>query len=412
MQGLRVGRILTDAERDRRRAGEDAAGWEGEQLRSAFAISGEHVLTAWHCVRDLVEAGEALWVRLRASGPGQAYVYVPVRLVCQDPGWDVAVLGVDRGRRPLPGVLDAAAVLADAVVPLGIEVGTGDRVQVAGFPANAATSADHDVDLADVADVALPFGAVQAMKLTGTAFAAVDPVDPHGLSGGPVLSTDRQGGLCAVGVVRAVPRGQGQAALGGSLVATRIEDVAGLLPQVAQALLPEARPHRGPGERSVSGDVSSLVTMLRADAAVVDFFGRGTELDILTTWCVGEPSRAAGLMTGPGGQGKTRLARHVMQELTGRGGWAAVVVRGPGEVDAVRDLLRRARAAGHAVLVVVDYAAEYGAAALAGLVTVMTAADVGGCRWRMLLLARFGGDWWQPEGSSGAAVVDRRFCCR
>ena len=67
--GMRVGRILTDAERARRVAAEDAAGWAGEQLRSAFAISAGHVLTAWHCVRDLLDGGEPLWFRLRATWP-------------------------------------------------------------------------------------------------------------------------------------------------------------------------------------------------------------------------------------------------------------------------------------------------------------------------------------------------------
>ncbi|MBK8075386.1 MAG: hypothetical protein IPK24_07425 [Kineosporiaceae bacterium] len=77
----------------------------------------------------------------------------------------------------------------------------------------------------------------------------------------------------AVALVRALPRGQEPGvALGGSLVATRIEDVAGV-PAIAAALLPEARPdtYRVGVDRQVE---TSLVTMLRAYAAMVDFFGR------------------------------------------------------------------------------------------------------------------------------------------
>ena len=70
----------------------------------------------------------------------------------------------------------------------------------------------------------------------------MDPVDPRGLSGGPVLSSiyTEDGGTgteIAVGVVRGVPVGRYAAtSLGGGLIATRIEDLIPRLPQIAAAL--------------------------------------------------------------------------------------------------------------------------------------------------------------------------------
>ncbi|MBK8075387.1 MAG: hypothetical protein IPK24_07430 [Kineosporiaceae bacterium] len=108
-------------------AAEDAAGRAGEQLRSAFAVSAGHVLTAWHCVRDLLDGGEPLWFRLRATGRGQAYDYLPVVLADHDTAWDVAVLTVDDDRLRQIGLdlARATEVLAAAVIPLGMEVKPG-----------------------------------------------------------------------------------------------------------------------------------------------------------------------------------------------------------------------------------------------------------------------------------------------
>ncbi|MBK8075385.1 MAG: tetratricopeptide repeat protein [Kineosporiaceae bacterium] len=118
------------------------------------------------------------------------------------------------------------------------------------------------------------------------------------------------------------------------------------------------------------------------------------------------------LLSGPAGQGKTRLARRLLEVVLGGGGWAGVLVRGAGDVGAVRDLLRRARASDHAVLVVVDYAAEFGAVVLNELVETMTGEDVAGARWRILLVARHGGDWWQPEGARANTGVQAQLTRR
>ena len=375
-----MGRILLEPERDARMADEGAAGIPGEGLRSAFTISAEHVLTAWHSVRDGAARGDRLWFRLRASDAQteRRYKYLPVKVLDSDETFDVAVLVVDGSRLGEVGLSedDAEKLLAGSVIALGVDLSVYEQVRVMGFPANAPSS-DSDTLPAMVVDLTLPLGAVTGLKLVGESFAAVDPVDPHGLSGGPVLkSTDTGGGSTgvevAVGVVRGVPLGRyPDIALGGALIATRIEDVAGRLPQIAAALLADASGRliaAGPARRADT----SLSALLRADAELVDFLGRDRERRDLHAWCDGPAERTAWLVTGPGGQGKTRLARQLCSELTMSGAWAAAVLRGPGNAGAVRDLCRRTAAAGRSLLLVVDYAGEYGAAAFAELVGVLT----------------------------------------
>ena len=245
MTSSRVGRILLDRERAARMANEGSPTIPGEGLRSAFTISNEHVLTARHCVQDAAERGDRLWFRLRDADAqtDSRYKYVPVTLLDSDEKFDVAVLVVDRSRLSEAGLSESGTekLLAGSIIPLGKDVSVHDQVRVMGFPTNA-PSADSDTLSARVVDLALPLGDVTGLKLVSTSFAAVDPVDPRGLSGGPVLKPNDMGdgGIgveVAVGVVRQVPVGRyPDTALGGELIATRIEDVAPRLPQVAAVL--------------------------------------------------------------------------------------------------------------------------------------------------------------------------------
>ncbi|MFF9274286.1 trypsin-like peptidase domain-containing protein [Streptomyces griseosporeus] len=97
--------------------------------------------------------------------------------------------------------------------------------------------------------------------------------------------------------------------------------------------------------------VASPSMLLRADAEVVSFHGRQDTLDDLTRWCLADPDGlpAVCVLTAPGGQGKTRLARRLMAQLRGRGWVAGQVVREPGD-------LRVLRTVQHPLLLVVDYA--------------------------------------------------------
>lgn len=245
--GPRVGRILTADERVARLANEAAFALDDEILRSAFAISAQHLLTAWHCIRNDAVDWSSLWFRLRSGNPQErSYVYIPVRLTNYDEAFDVAALTVDAQRLEEAhlNMASARALLDKASIPLDTAVHDNDRIQVMGFP-ESGTSADSDTNSATVVDTRLPLGEVSGMKLFGPAFGAVSPVDPHGLSGGCVVKQSQVSGepsYVAVGVVRAAPTGSVPGiAAGGCLIATRIEDLADRIPEVSAALRESAR---------------------------------------------------------------------------------------------------------------------------------------------------------------------------
>ncbi|MET9557153.1 tetratricopeptide repeat protein [Streptomyces sp. NPDC006645] len=98
-------------------------------------------------------------------------------------------------------------------------------------------------------------------------------------------------------------------------------------------------------------EVSSPSMLLRADAEVVSFHGRQDALEELEAWCLadsdGLPSTR--VLTAPGGQGKTRLAREFAARLRARGWVAGQVRKTHGDLGALR-------AVQHPLLLVVDYA--------------------------------------------------------
>ena len=129
--------------------------------------------------------------------------------------------------------------------------------------------------------------------------------------------------------------------------------------------------------------------LLRADASVVPFAGRQRILLDLLNWCAAPSAVAVRLVTGPGGLGKTRLARELARRMADSG-WVAGFLqpdRSGDEMD-----LAALRSAATPVLLIVDYA-ETRTPQLARLLTaVWDASDIAPVR--LLLLARTAGDWW------------------
>jgi tetratricopeptide (TPR) repeat protein len=130
---------------------------------------------------------------------------------------------------------------------------------------------------------------------------------------------------------------------------------------------------------------SSPASLLRADAEVVPFHGRQKLLGRLHDWCAGE-GRSAYLLTGPGGQGKTRLARHFASELR-RDGWATVILGSSMDQGDVGWL----SSVQVPLLIVIDYAEQRkDDLKLLGRALAALRPDA---KLRVLLLARGAGEW-------------------
>lgn len=132
--------------------------------------------------------------------------------------------------------------------------------------------------------------------------------------------------------------------------------------------------------------------LLRADLAPTPFRDR-PELHALLGWCHTDVEWAARVLVGPGGQGKTRLARRVA-ELVEVEGWASLVLADtahPTELEVLAQLAVP-------VLVVVDYA-ETRIAQLGDLTRHLRDCEQ---PVRLLLLARTAGSW-QAAAAAGLA---------
>jgi tetratricopeptide (TPR) repeat protein len=128
--------------------------------------------------------------------------------------------------------------------------------------------------------------------------------------------------------------------------------------------------------------------LLRSDYKVVPFHGRRQELADLAAWCEDGEEIGLRLVTGPGGQGKTRLALEMIGWAEGRE-WTAGRLR----TDCDERTLRELCALPGDALAVVDYA-EARPDLLASLLTAAGERPAGRGRLRLLLLARSSGEWW------------------
>lgn len=72
--------------------------------------------------------------------------------------------------------------------------------------------------------------------------------------------------------------------------------------------------------------------MLNARFAVVNFTGRESERDDLLRWCQSGPRLSARWLQAPGGQGKTRLAARVAEEMIDAGWKVVTATHGPGTI--------------------------------------------------------------------------------
>jgi hypothetical protein len=130
--------------------------------------------------------------------------------------------------------------------------------------------------------------------------------------------------------------------------------------------------------------IRSPGALLRADVSEVPFRSSPVFEDI-TAWCVEDNSSlSVRLVVGPGGQGKTRLARQLAQVMKSRG-WEALFV----DPDAPLDELTVVSEVRSSLLVVVDYAESREDHLVQLIKSMNLAGEIG----RLLLLARTNGEW-------------------
>lgn len=132
--------------------------------------------------------------------------------------------------------------------------------------------------------------------------------------------------------------------------------------------------------------LDSPASLLRADNEVVAFYGRDELLWSLKAWCTEGENLSLRLLTGPGGQGKTRLALQLISDLR-KQHWAGGFLA---DADSPRELINHVAESTWPVLLVVDYA-ESRADQIRQLVHAITFPSG---KVRILLLARSAGDWW------------------
>ncbi|MFJ9892597.1 tetratricopeptide repeat protein [Streptomyces sp. NPDC091280] len=160
-----------------------------------------------------------------------------------------------------------------------------------------------------------------------------------------------------------------------------VDGITGLVPEL---LLPDLFP---PQRELPAAPLPSM--LLQADYGVVPFARADDELPRLADWLAGPDPLAARLVTGAGGQGKTRLA-HQLVEAARAEGWTAGLLA----EQVPERVLDRVHEFRGPLLVVVDYA-EGRTEQIAAVASELIARPAGQGSARLLLLARSAGVWPQ-----------------
>ncbi|MFG2825765.1 tetratricopeptide repeat-containing serine protease family protein [Kitasatospora sp. NPDC048365] len=218
-----------------------------------------------------------------------------------------------------------------------------------------------------------------------------------GVSGAAVLADDGFGGGLLCGIVREDRQADGGTRLTATPISSLLTDREGRPSEFRRLItqhtgwdpvLEPIEPVKLLKPATADRDLDSPASLLRADTAAVAFHGRDQELADLSSWCADDPARIAiRVVTGPGGQGKTRLARHLTETLS-RENWITGHLRSDlTDRNPEPDLTPLSTAL--PLLLVVDYA-ETRPRLLRCLVTQLHASRH---RVRLLLLARSDGEW-------------------
>jgi tetratricopeptide (TPR) repeat protein len=371
---------------------------------TGFLLDGGLVLTAAHVVGG--SGGTAL---VRIPGNAEPLPSTIVWHRYDEPpgtGVDAALLRVDdhfRPSRTLPPM---------AWGRLAATRGTR-RVEAVGFPAGMDLLTDGTLTFRDSAHVVAEITPGSRFKAGRYEMAVRTPVPPArprlptpsslGLGSRPASRWSGMSGagiLCEGLLVGLVVVDPGDPA-GGALTAVPVESV--LADPKASQLLGDVRLHSvelAPVLLPPPTPSGSPVGLLRAEVSPVACRGREAQLASLTDWCRTPGRFSLRLLTGPGGQGKTRLAREMVERLT-TSGWAAGFL----DEQCPDDRLGLLADLSDPLLLVLDYA-ETRSCQLRLCLRALRPESGSGMPVRLLLLARGAGEWWRQARADARALRD------
>ncbi|WP_031173767.1 tetratricopeptide repeat protein [Streptomyces durhamensis] len=392
----------------------------GEGSGTGYLVAPRLVLTADHVLDDLDrDAGPYAVTVCQPDSDEQKY---PATVVWQrqDETADAALVEIaaDCGW-PVPESL--SDLTARPPQRYGHLIGTRPhRISLTGFPAMQQDREWGDLDEHLPGKITPGTGSL-AGRYEITSKQAIPPNPPDndgtrwsGISGAAVLADDKYSGDLLCGIIRRDRRADGGTRLTATPVSHLLADEDDQPSEFRQLVLRhtgwdpvlepiEPAPLLKPA--AVDRNLGSPAALLRADTAAVAFHGRDRELADLRAWCTEGPAKIAiRVITGPGGQGKTRLARHLTDALR-KEGWVTGHLRAdltdrPNQYAPVPDLTALNTAL--PLLLVVDYA-ETRPYLLRALATQLFDSPY---RVRLLLLARSDGEWRTDALSATAPVRD------
>ncbi|MER5866653.1 tetratricopeptide repeat protein [Kitasatospora sp. NPDC002040] len=381
---------------------------------SGYLVAPRLVLTAAHVVDDADPTVTAP-VRVSLPGAGENEFTATVRWRRQDGTVDAALIEIPESHewRIPPSLGD---LLTRPPQRYGLIIGHRPQPVIAtGFPRLQKDSEDgRRLDEQLNGHIAPGTGALAGRY----EISSIDPTPStgtaggtrwSGMSGASVLTEDGFSGDLLCGVVRRDRLADGGTRLTATTAASLLADSTfrALVTEHTgwEPVLEPIEPAHLLTPAAVERNFRSPAALLRADAEAVTFHGRDTDLANLKAWCEnGPPSISIRVITGPGGQGKTRLARRLTDTL-GRHGWVTGHLRSDLTDDPTLDgsppdftTLNTALP----LLLVVDYA-ETRPRLLRRLITHL---HLSRHRVRVLLLARSDGQWRTGSLQAVPAVRD------